>query len=224
MPVPTANLTTPRGPRPRRVRTLAVAAVALLLAAVAASCSSSPAAPTPTHTLPTLSEMLAEKTLGSATAPVTMIEYSSLGCPHCADFEISTFPQIKSTYIDTGRVKFVYRDYPLDPPSLAAAMVARCSGSGFFATIDQLYRTQGTWATASNYTAAIKNAVAPLGITSDDVDACLAVPGLQSGILAIMTTGTQQYSVGATPTFFINTTRVDGAYPFATYAAIIDSY
>jgi len=197
-------------------------ALATLVAVAAAACSSSPAAPTADHALPTLSEMLAEKTLGSATAPVTMIEYSSLGCSHCADFQIATFPQIKSTYVDTGRVKFVYRDYPLDPPSLAAAMVARCSGSNFFTTIDTLYRNQGTWAYAANYTAAIKNAVSGIGITSDDVDACLAVPGLQSGILAIMATGTQQYSVGGTPTFFINSQRVDGAYPFATYAAIID--
>ena len=202
---------------------IAVLAAAGLAGAVLA-CSSSPTAPTTNHVLPSLSEMLAEKTLGSASAPVTMIEYSSLGCSHCADFQISTFPQIKGAYIDVGRVKFVYRDYPLDPASLTAAMVARCSGSNFFTTIDTLFRTQGSWAHASDYTAAIKNAVAGIGITSADVDACLAVPGLQSGILAIMTTGTQQYSVGGTPTFFINDQRVDGAYPFATYAAIIDSF
>ena len=103
-------------------------------------------------------------------------------------------------------------------------MVARCSGSSFFTTVDTLFRNQASWAYTANYTSAIKTVVAGIGITSDDVDACLAVPGLQSGILAIMTTGTQQYGVGGTPTFFINTQRVDGAYPFATYAAIIDSF
>jgi protein-disulfide isomerase len=202
---------------------IAAAAMAGFVALAPTGCSkSSPVSPS--HTLPSLSEMLAEKTLGSASAPVTMIEYSSLGCSHCADFEITTFPQIKTTYIDVGRVKFVYRDYPLDPPSLTAAMVARCSGSNFFTTVDTLFRNQASWAYTSNYTAAIKNVVAGIGITSDDVDACLAVPGLQSGILAIMATGTQQYAVGGTPTFFINSQRVDGAYPFATYAAIIDSF
>jgi protein-disulfide isomerase len=210
-------------PKRTAARTTASIALVGLLALVATGCSkSSPVSPS--HTLPSLSEMLAEKTLGSASAPVTMIEYSSLGCSHCADFEITTFPQIKTTYIDVGRVKFVYRDYPLDPPSLTAAMVARCSGSNFFTTVDTLFRNQASWAYTSNYTAAIKNVVAGIGITSDDVDACLAVPGLQSGILAIMTTGTQQYGVGGTPTFFINSQRVDGAYPFATYAAIIDSF
>jgi protein-disulfide isomerase len=194
-----------------------------LVAFAAASCSkSSPVAPT--HTLPSLSEMLAEKTLGSASAPVTMIEYSSLGCTHCAEFHVDTFPRLKSTYIDVGRVKFIFRDYPLDPPSLIAAMVARCSGSNYFTTLDTLFRTQTSWASAGNYTAAIKSVVSGIGITSEDVDACLAVPGLQNGILAIMTTGTQQYNVQGTPTFFINTQRVDGAYPFATYAAIIDSF
>ena len=209
---------------PKRIAAglIAAAVWAGLVALITTGCSkSSPVAPT--HTLPTLSEMLAEKSLGSASATVTMIDYSSLGCPHCADFDITTLPQIKTTYIDTGRVKYVYRDYPLDPPSLIAAMVARCSGTSFFTTIDTLYRNQASWAYTSNYTSAIKSVVSGIGITSDDVDACLAVPGLQSGILAIMTTGTQQYGVGATPTFFINSQRIDGAYPFATYASIIDA-
>ncbi len=211
--------------RPGAGRLMTAALVAALAAVAITSCStSSPVTPTVPPTLPTLSEMLAEKTLGSASAPVTMIEYSSLGCSHCADFETATFPQIKTTYIDTGRVKFVYRDYPLDAPSLAAAMVARCSGSNFFTTIDTLFRNQASWAYSANYTAAIKTVVSGIGITSDYVDACLAVSGLQSGILAIMTTGTQQYGVSGTPTFFINNQTVVGAYPFATYAAIIDSF
>jgi protein-disulfide isomerase len=204
---------------------IAAAAMTGLVAFATTGCSnSSPVAPTGDHPLPTLAEMLADKTLGSATAPVTMIEYSSLGCSHCADFDITTFPQIKGTYIDTGRVRFIYRDYPLDPPSLTAAMVARCSGDRFFSTIDALFLAQASWANASNYTGAIKTVVAGIGMSAADVDACLAVPGLQSGVLAIMQTGTQQYSVGGTPTFFINTRRVDGAYPFATFAAIIDSF
>ena len=98
----------------------ALLTVAVLAVAVFA-CSKSPTSPsavvTPTHPLPTLVEMLSEKTLGSSTAPVTMIDYSSLSCPHCADFDVVTLPLIKSTYIDTGRVKFVYRDFPLNDPA-----------------------------------------------------------------------------------------------------------
>ncbi len=212
---------------PRRAVAGAIAAgmLAGLIAIATTACSkSSPVSPTPTHTLPPLSEMLAEKTLGSATASVTMIEYSSLGCVHCGNFQITAFPQIKTTYIDTGRVKFIYRDYPLDPPSLTAAMVARCSGSNFFTTLDTLFRAQASWAYASNYTSAIKSVVSGIGITSDDVDACLAVPGLQSGILAIMQTGTQQYGIYATPTFLINNRTVVGFTTFADLAAVIDSF
>ncbi len=191
--------------------------------ALTACGGSSPVTPTPPPVLPTLAEMLAEKTVGSASAPVTMIEYSSLACSHCADFQIATYPQIKSAYIDTGRVKFVFRDFPLDNPSLAAAMVARCSGGGYFTTIDTLYRNQAAWAYSGNYIQAIKNVVAGIGITSAYVDACLATAGLQEGVLAIEQTGISQ-GVTGTPTFFINNQKVVGAQPFSTFAAIIDSF
>jgi protein-disulfide isomerase len=202
--------------------TIAVLAVAVF------ACSKSPTspsatAPPPTHPLPTLAEMLSEKTLGSSTAAVTMIDYSSLTCPHCADFDVVTFPLIKSTYIDTGRVKFVYRDFPLNDAALAASMIARCSGDRFFTTIDTLYRNQASWANTANYTAALKVAVSGIGITSDDVDACLAVAELRAGVLTMQQTAIQQYSVNAVPTFLINGTTVLGALSFTEFAAIIDA-
>jgi protein-disulfide isomerase len=200
-----------------------------LLAVAGFACSKSPTAPSatvppPTHPLPTVADMLSEKTLGSATAPVTMIDYSSLSCPHCADFEVITFPLIKSTYIDTGRVKFVYRDFPLNDPALAASMVARCSGDRFFTTIDTLFRAQASWAYSGDYTTAIKQVVAGLDITSNDVDACLAVTDLRAGIMVMAQTGTQQYGINAVPTFLINNRTVLGALSFADFAAIIDSF
>jgi protein-disulfide isomerase len=216
-------------PKRTAARTVAPIALAGLLALATTACSSSsPAAPTTPPILPSLSEMLAEKTLGSASAPVTMIEYSSLGCYYCMEFQILTFPQIKTTYIDTGRVRFIYRDFPLDPEGeapIAAAMVARCSGSNFFTTVDTLFRSQGSWAYSPNYVGAIKSVVSRIGITSDYVDACLATPGLRDGILAIRAAGIQQYGslIDGTPTFFINGQRVRGAQPFPAFAAIIDS-
>ncbi len=212
--------------RPNPFSTLLAAVVLAAAAVLTSACSSSPTAPsdspvTPTHPLPPLSVMLAEKTLGSDTAPVTMIGYSSLTCPHCAAFDLDTLPQIKSTYIDTGRVKYVYRDFPLDNAALAASMVARCSGDKFFTTIDTLFRTQSSWA-SGNYVAGIKAAVSGLDITSSDVDACLADAELKSGIMAIEQAGIQQYSVNAVPTFLINGQVVLGAQPFSVFAAIID--
>ncbi len=214
-------------PRWTTARRTAAPWLAALIGLAAAACSnSSPVTPTPPPVLPPLSEMLAEKSLGNANAPVTMIEYSSLACSFCLEFQVQTFPQIKATYIDTGKVKFVFRDFPLlqmeGEAPMAAAMVARCSGSSFFTTVDTLFRNQGSWAYAGNYVSAIKSVVSSLGITPAYVDACLATPGLRDGILAIEQAGAQQYGIDGTPTFIINGEVYAGARSFTQFAAIID--
>jgi protein-disulfide isomerase len=192
------------------------------------SSTTSPTAPTstpaPTTPLPPMSTMLSEKVLGNADAPVTMIEYSSLTCSHCGDFHVITFPLLTSTYIDTGRMKFVYRDYPLNEAAIAGSMVARCSGDNFFATLDALFRGQYSWAFSTDYKSGIKSLVAPLGITSNDVEACLTSAELRSGILSIKAGGTQTHGVSGTPTFLVNGRMVVGALSFAEFSAIINSY
>jgi protein-disulfide isomerase len=205
-----------------------VAGLALAAALSGAGCggssSGAPTVPTPTTPLPAMSLMLAEKTIGSATAPVTMIEYSSLTCSHCADFHVITLPLLKSAYIDTGRMRFVFRDFPLNEPAVAASMVARCAGDRYFTALDALFGAQASWAFAADYTAGIKKAVAGLGMTSNDVDACLASAELRAGVLAISQSGTQDYAVNATPTFIVNGQKVVGALPFAQFAALIDTF
>jgi protein-disulfide isomerase len=199
-----------------------------LAAAWACGGSSSPTSPSPTPsqpvTLPSLDSMLADKVLGSADAPITMIEYSSLACPHCADFHGSTLPLIKSNYIDPGKVKLIYRDYAFftSGVDLSAAMVARCSGDRFFTAIDLLYRSQGTWAGSSNATSALKTVVASIGMTGAEVDACLALTDLRNGIQAIRSKGYADYGISGTPTFIIvnNGQTVPGAYPYGTFDAI----
>ncbi len=205
-----------------RARLVAGALVALSLAGCGGN--SSPTAPsTPSATLPSMDVMLAEKVMGDTAAPVTMIEYSSLGCPHCADFHASTLPQIKSAYIDTGKVKLVYRDFPIGNDAMAAAMVARCSGNGYFAVIDLLYKGQSSWAGASDLAGALKRIVAPAGMSGAEVDTCLANTDLKNGIINIQITGQNQFGVNATPTFIINGQKVVGAQPFATFDGIIRS-
>jgi protein-disulfide isomerase len=179
---------------------------------------------TPTNPLPSISVMLSEKVLGSPTAPVTMIEYSSLTCSHCGDFQVITFPQLKSTYVDTGRMKVVYRDFPLNEAAVAGSMVARCSGDNFFSTLDALFRAQNSWAYSTDYKTGIKAVVAPLGITANDVEACLASADLRSGVLAIRSSGTSTHGVNATPTFVINGQKIVGALTFAEFSAVIDSF
>jgi protein-disulfide isomerase len=179
--------------------------------------------PTPTHALPDLSVMLAEKSLGSASAPVTMIEYSSLTCSHCADYHLVTFPQIKATHVDTGQVKYIARDFPLNDPSLAAAMVARCAGSRYFDVTGRLFQLQANWGFSSDWKTAMKQVVAPLDITSDDVDACLARQDLLNGIAEMKNAGTVTQGVNATPTFVINGRKIVGALSFAEFDAAIRS-
>jgi protein-disulfide isomerase len=203
------------------VRLQVMVVVALL--AAACSGSSSPTGPSSTATLPPLDVMLADKVMGNAAAPVTMLEYSSLTCPHCADFHANTLPQIKTSYIDPGRVKLISRDFPLDNSALSAAMVARCSGDNYFSVLDLLYKGQGSWAGASDLAAALKRTVAPSGMSGADVDACLASTDLRNGIMNIRTGGQNEFGVNGTPTFIINGQKVVGAQPYATFDAILRS-
>jgi protein-disulfide isomerase len=173
--------------------------------------------------LPALDVMLAEKVLGSDAAPVTMIEYSSFTCPHCASFHASTLPQIKAAYIDPGKVKLFYRDFPLDNAAMSASMVARCSGDRFFTVIDLLYRTQATWTGSGNPVDAMKSVVAQVGMSGAEVDACVALSELRNGITNVRTLGQTAHGVTATPTFIIGSQTVIGAYPFATFDAILRS-
>jgi protein-disulfide isomerase len=200
--------------------------LAALLTGACGGSSSSTTSPstttTTTTTLPSMSVMLSEKAVGNAAAPVTVIAYSSLSCSHCGDFHISTYPLLKTNYIDSGRMRFIFRDYPLNEAALAGSMVARCSGDRFFTTLDALFGGQNAWAYASDYKSALKSVAGKLGITSDDVDTCLASTELRNGVLAVKSTGASTYGVNATPTFIINGQKVIGALTYAEFAAIVD--
>src|SRR5947209_14674871 len=90
---------------------------------------------------------LGEMALGDPQAPITVIEYASMTCPHCAHFHLTTFPELKKRYIDTGKVRFVFREFPLDPVATGAFMLARCAGNDrYFALLDLLFHEQRQWA------------------------------------------------------------------------------
>jgi protein-disulfide isomerase len=217
--------------RRARLRTLIAAGLALALAgASACGGSSSPAGPSAsTYVLSAaeLSDILSEKVMGSASATVTLIDYSSLTCPHCATFHLSTLPQIKAAYIDTGKVKLVYRDFSVAGASTtaaayAAAALARCAGSAkYFDALDALYRSQASWTGASDVYSAMKQAVASLGMASDKMDACMGSTDIQNGINQVMATARASYAVSGTPTFVINGQTIVGAASFAEFDAIL---
>ncbi len=184
----------------------------LFVAVVTAACGgSNPAAPKKVDpsVLPSMDLMLADKTLGSATAPNTVIEYSSFECPYCKDFHDMTLPRLKSAYVDSGRVRFIYRDYPLNTGfDLTAAMLARCAGDRFFDAVDALYSTQTSWKTASDQIAALRNVMRNFGMSAAVIDACEASTTLRDAILRMKQDGQQRWQFQGVPTFIVNDKNV----------------
>lgn len=173
--------------------------------------------------LPSLDEMLAEKALGKADAPVTIIEYASLGCPHCAQFHADTLPLIKKKYIDTGKVRMVFRDFPLGRPALAASMIARCSGTKrYFGMIDILFRDQPKWAAGQNVLEELTASARKGGLSSADVQACLRTEPLLIGVRELAQQGQQKHGVNATPSFVIGGETHAGSLPFSEFERLIE--
>lgn len=149
--------------------------------------------------------------MGSPTAPVTIIEYASMTCPHCAHFATETFPKLKAKYIDTGKVKYIMREYPLDGLAAAAFMLARCAGPDkYYPMIETLFAEQRKWAT--------KEPLPPLlaiakqaGFTPKSFEACINDKELLGKIQQVRNRGQQKFKVEATPTFYINGERFSGA-------------
>ncbi len=163
--------------------------------------------------------------MGLDSAPVTLIEYASLTCPHCAHFDETTFPQLKSEYIDKGLVKYIYRDFPLDRMALAASQIAHCAGpERFFGFIDAIFRQQVTWTDgkdADTIIANLKKLARQGGLSDQAADACLANKELQDAVLAQSLKGEKEFKVDSTPTLIINGEKHPGALSFEELEAIL---
>jgi protein-disulfide isomerase len=168
---------------------------------------------------------LPDMVMGDAKAPVTVIEYASMTCPHCAQFTEKTFPEFKKRYIDTGKVRFIFREFPLDQLAAAAFMLARCSAetdsSKYFTLVDTLFKQQRVWA--------VEKPLPPLlalakqaGFTQATFDACLQNQKLLDGIEAVRNRGAEKFKVQSTPSFFINGTLFAGALSIDEMAKQID--
>lgn len=175
-------------------------------------------------------EALPDMVLGDAKAPVTIIEYASMTCPHCAHFQETTFPELKKRYIDTGKVRYIAREFPLDTLAAAASMLARCASTAagptpdpakYFAMVDTMFRQQNTWA--------VEKPLGPLlaiakqaGFTQQTFDACLADQKLLDGIDKVRQRAVDKFKVQSTPSFFINGTLTAGAMSIDEMAKLID--
>ena len=153
-----------------------------------------------------------DRILGKADAPITIIEYASLTCPHCAHFDVTVLPKLKEKWIDTGKAKLILRDYPLDEPALRAAMVARCAPADrFYPLIDTFFAQQEQWVTSRDYRAALEKLVKLGGMSDKEFKACISDKKLEDQVAQSRLTASQQLGVDATPTFFINGKKFDGA-------------
>jgi protein-disulfide isomerase len=147
---------------------------------------------------------LPDLVLGKADAPVTIIEYASMTCPHCANFHKTTYPALKSKYIETGKVRFIFREFPLDDLAVAASMLARCAGGEkSMALIDVLFASQDKWAVRDPIPALLQIAK-QAGFTQASFDTCLKDQKLYNDILAVRERGSKEFKVESTPTLFVN--------------------
>ncbi|MGO9486119.1 MAG: DsbA family protein [Rhodomicrobium sp.] len=167
---------------------------------------------------------LPDMAIGNADAPVTIIEYSSLGCPHCAHFHADVFPELKSQFIDTGKVRYVMREFPLNEPSLAGAVIARClDPSRYFAFTSLLFSKQPDWAFKEDSLTPLKAYAKQAGMSGEEFDKCIGNEALQKKILAIRDEG-QKKGVNATPSFFVNGALLKGAPALPTLIDAMKPY
>jgi len=150
--------------------------------------------------------------LGSPDAKVTIIEYASLTCPHCGHFHQETWPELKKRYIDTGKVRFTLREFPLDPLSTAGFMLARCEGNDkYYPITDLLFDQQKNWAYVDKPLDALRQIMRQAGFTQEKFDACLRDQKLYDAVNAVKNRAMEKLNVDATPTFFINGERHPGS-------------
>lgn len=164
-----------------------------------------------------------DRILGSAEAPVTILEYSSLTCPHCANFHKNTLPQVKAEWIDAGRARLVYRHYPLDQLALRAAAVANCmQGDSFFGFLDVLFQNQEKWSHSDDPMQVLQQYAALAGLGPDEFAACASDQAEMTRILEKQTQGRDRYSIASTPSFVVNGTTVVGAQSYDEFKAALE--
>lgn len=166
--------------------------------------------------------VLPEQALGKADAPVTVVEYASMTCPHCASFHEKTLPELKAKYIDTGKVRLIFREFPFDPRAEAGFMLARCSKDNYFPMVDVLFKQQRNWAAVQNAKDALLQIAKLAGFSQESFEACLTDQKLLEDVRAVRDRGAKDFGVDSTPTFFIDGNRYPGALSIAELSAIID--
>ena len=209
----------------RRLSIPALGALGLLalVHGTAWSAASKVEVPPPEATFGSVPVTAGDNVLGQAGAPVTIVEYASFTCPHCARFHGDILPELKKAYIDTGKARLVYRDFPLDRAAFAASVVARCAtGSRYFGIVDLLFREQSRWAGARDRMAALRRLATLAGISKKKLDGCLKNEKIQNAVLQQRLTATQEFEITSTPTLIVNGAKYHGGLTLEQFRAVID--
>jgi protein-disulfide isomerase len=204
----------------KRQTLIAVAAAAVIVAGIAAyfvfatqpgsSTLAGDAAPAEGPAQVAMDELLnpgpvPDLPLGQADAPVTVVEYASLTCSHCGEFHKDTFPEVKKRYIDTGKIRFIFRDFPLDQFATAGAMLGRCAGDEkYHAVSAAFFDQQDALRAAPEPFAWLQSFAKQVGFTQESFEACLSNQSLTDNILAVRQRASEKFGVSSTPTFFFN--------------------
>jgi protein-disulfide isomerase len=171
-------------------------------------------------------QSLPDMALGPANASVTITEYASMTCPHCAAFNENVFPKIKSEYIDSGKVRYVFREFPLDIKAAAGSMLARCiakdDAGKYFAVVDMLFKQQNDWV-VKNTTETLTRIGKQAGLSQQAVEDCLKDQALLDKIAADQKFANEVLKVNSTPTFFINGEMIKGETSFEEFDKRIKS-
>jgi protein-disulfide isomerase len=164
-----------------------------------------------------------DRVLGKADAPVTIVEYASLTCPHCASFHNKEIPPLKKAYIETGKVRLVYRDFPLDRLALAGSVLARCFDSDrYFPILGVLFEDQHRWARSKNPMKSLSQIARLGGMGQTKLESCFKDKALQEAILKQRLHGSKTFKISSTPTLIVNGQKYNGGLTFAQLKAIID--
>jgi protein-disulfide isomerase len=199
---------------------------------VAAACALCAAAPAFADKSPSgkvsVEELMAPNALpdvveGAASAPVTIVEYASMTCSHCAAFHHDVYPELKKKYIDTGKVKFILREFPLDPLATAAFMLARELGDKRDAAVDLLFSQQKNWAFSDKPLDGLANVLKQTGLGQEKFEAVLKDQALYENVNKVRNRGAEKFGVNSTPTFFVNGDKYGGEISLEDWDKIIAS-